>query len=105
MPTIPVIDDLDRCKIALQYIAEQQADSLTVVLELLVERLEDAIGQAHAQLCQCTCAGAAQARTASGAASRGGLTLLPGSQRTSPLWGAGDPKELDAAEEDLCPDA
>ena len=57
MATIPVIENLDRCKIALQYIAEGQADPLTVVLELLVERLEDAIGQAHAQLRQCTCAG------------------------------------------------
>ena len=46
----PVIDDLDRCKIALQYIAEGQSTSLTVVLELLLEQLEDAIGQAAAQL-------------------------------------------------------
>jgi hypothetical protein len=46
----PVIDDLDRCKIALQYIAEGQSTSLTVVLDLLLEQLEDAIGQAAAQL-------------------------------------------------------
>ena len=42
----PVIDDLDRCKMALQYIAEGQSTSLPVVLELLLEQLEDAIGQA-----------------------------------------------------------
>ena len=82
MATIPVIDDLDRCKIALQYLAEGQSDSLTVVLELLVERLEDAIGQAHAQLCQCTCAGSAQPRETPGAAPRGVLTVLPGSRQT-----------------------
>ena len=66
MATISVIDDLDRCKIALQYLAEGQSDSLTVVLELLVERLEDAIGQADAQLRQCTCAGAARPRATPG---------------------------------------
>ena len=101
----PVIDALDRCKIALQYLAEGQSDSLTVLLELLVQRLEDAIGQADAHLRQCTCAGAAQARTASGAAPRGGLTLLPGSRHPSPPWASGDAEELDAEEEGLCPDA
>jgi hypothetical protein len=40
----PVMDDLDRCKMALQYIAEGQSASLPVVLELLLEQLEDAIG-------------------------------------------------------------
>ena len=84
MATNPVINDLDRCKIALQYIAEGQSPSLTAVLELLVERLEEIIGQAHAQLRQCTCAGSAQPRVASGAASRGVLTLLPGSRQTPP---------------------
>jgi hypothetical protein len=38
-----MIDDLDRCKMALQYLAEGQSSSLTVVLELLLEPLEDAI--------------------------------------------------------------
>jgi hypothetical protein len=56
MATIPVIDALDRCTIALQYVAEMQSDSLDIVLELLLERLEDTIGQAHAQSRQCTCA-------------------------------------------------
>src|SRR5688572_12117417 len=78
----PVIDDLDRCKIALQYLAEGQSDSLTVVLELLVERLEDAIGQADAQLRQCTCAGSAQPRATPSTTPRGGLTVLPGSRQT-----------------------
>jgi hypothetical protein len=73
MATHPVIDALDRCKIALQYLAEGQSANLTVVLELLVERLEDAIGPAHAPLCQCTCAGSAQPRAASDAAPRGVL--------------------------------
>jgi hypothetical protein len=100
MATMSVIDDLDRCKIALQYLAEGQSDSLTVVLELLVERLEDAIGQADAQLRQCTCAGSAQRRVTP----RGVLTVLPGS-RQMPLPAAlGDAEDLDAAE-GPCPDA
>ena len=102
---MPVIDDLDRCKSALQYIADGQSDSLSAVLKLLVERLEDALGQAHAQLRQCTCGGSAQARTASGAAPRGVLTLLPSSQQTSPPWASGDTEDLDAEDEGLCPDA
>jgi hypothetical protein len=82
MATNPVINDLDRCKIALQYLAEGQSPSLTVILELLVERLEELIGQAYAQLRECTCQGAAQPQVASGAAPRGVLTLLPGSRQT-----------------------
>jgi hypothetical protein len=62
MAMMDVIDDLDRCKIALQYVAEMPSDSLTTVLELQLERLEDAIGQVHAQLRQCTCPVHAQAR-------------------------------------------
>jgi hypothetical protein len=50
MATMPVIDALDQCKIALQYVAERQSAGLTAVLDLLVERLDTAIGQAHAQL-------------------------------------------------------
>ena len=50
MAMIPVIEDLDRCKIALQWVAEMQSDSLTAVLEILLERLDDTIGQVHAQL-------------------------------------------------------
>jgi hypothetical protein len=95
----PVIDALDRCKIALQYLAEGQSDSFTVLLELLVERLEDAIGQADAHLRQCTCAGAAQARAMPGAAPRGVLTVLPGSQQPPLPAALGDAEALDAAAE------
>ena len=105
MATIPVIDDLDRCKIALQYLAEGQSDSLTVVFELLVERLEDAIGQAHAQLSQCTCAGSSKPRVTPGAAPRGVLTLLPGSRQTPPPSALTTPEDLDDAEARLYPDA
>ena len=44
MAMMPVIAELDRCKIALQCVAEMQSDSLTAVLEILLERLDDAIG-------------------------------------------------------------
>jgi hypothetical protein len=101
----PVIDDLDRCKIALQYIAEGQSDHLTVVLELLVERLEDAIGQAAAQLRQCTCAGSAQPRVTPSATPRGVLTVLPGSQQTPLPSALRDAADRDAAEEGPGPDA
>jgi hypothetical protein len=87
----PVIDDLDRCKSALQYIAEGQSTSLTVVLELLLEQLEDAIGQAEAQLRQCTCQGAARPRGVSSAASRGVLTLRPRSRQRHPRLGPPKP--------------
>jgi hypothetical protein len=74
MATIPVIDDLERCKIALQYVAERQSDSLTVVLELLVERLEDTIGQVHTQLHQGRCPSHDPLYEMPGPAPRGGLT-------------------------------
>jgi hypothetical protein len=90
MATIPMIDNLDRCKIALQYIAERQSESLAVLLELLLEQLEDAIGQADAQLRQCTCSVPSQPR--------GVLTILPGSWQTSPPSASGDAEALDAEE-------
>jgi len=105
MTTMSVIDDLDRCKIALQYLAEGQCDSLTVVLELLVEHLEEAIGQADAQLRQCTCGGSAQLRATPSAPPWGGLTVLPGSRQTPLPSAFGDAEDLDAAEEGSCPDA
>ena len=94
MATRPVIDDLDRCKSALQYVAEVQPPSLTAVLELLVERLEAIIGEAEAQLRQCTCQGAAQPRSV--------LTLFPGCRLMAPpaLVSA---TELDAEEEEPVP--
>jgi hypothetical protein len=105
MATIPVIDDLDRCKIALQYIAEGQSDSRTIVLELLVERLEDAIGQAYAQLRQCTCAGSSEPRETPGSGPRGVLTLLPSSRQTPFPPAPIAPEELYDTDECLCPDA
>jgi len=101
----PVIDELDRCKIALQYLAEGQSDSLTVVLELLVERLEDAIGQADAHLRQCTCAGSVQPRETPGSAPRGVLTVLPGSRQTPLPPASVVCEDLDDTEAHLCPDA
>ena len=105
MATLPVIDALDRCKIALQYIAERQSASCATLLELLLEQLEDAIGQGHAQLRQCTCAGTAQPRAASGATPRGVLTVLPGGWQTPPPPAPDASEALDAAKETLGPDA
>ena len=50
-----VIDELDRCKTALQVVAEMQSDGLATLLEILLECLDDAIGQVQAHLQQCTC--------------------------------------------------
>ena len=75
MATMPVIDALDQCKIALQYIAERQPDRLTAVLEILLERLDAAIGQVHAQRRQCQCHTAPRATPVP--ASRGALTVVP----------------------------
>src|SRR5262247_181463 len=80
MATIPVIDALDRCKVALQYVAEMQSNSLDIVLELLLEQLEEAIEQAHAQLRQCTCADTTHPRVVRGPAPREVLTRLPHSR-------------------------
>jgi hypothetical protein len=81
MAMISVIADLDRCKIALQYVAEMHSDSLTTVLELLLERLEDAIGQADAHLRQCTCQGHAPQSAPSVPGHSGVLTVLPPRQQ------------------------
>ena len=82
MAMMDVIDALDRCKIALQYVAEMQYDSLTTVLELLLGRLEDAIGQVQIQLHQCLCPVHAHARATSVPVSRRGLTMVPGPIQT-----------------------
>jgi hypothetical protein len=82
MAMMPVIEDLDRCKIALQWVAEMQADSRATVLELLLERLDDAIGQVHAQLRQCTCQAHSPRRATAGPAHPGVLTMLPGREQT-----------------------
>jgi hypothetical protein len=105
MATIPVIDDLDRCKIALQWVAEMQSDSLTAVLELLLERLEDAIGQAHAHLRQCPCPVHPQAHETSVSAPRRALTMIPRRRPTPPPPVPVAHEELHAGGESPCPDA
>jgi hypothetical protein len=55
MSSMQIIDELDRCKTALQVVAEMQSDGLATLLDLLIENLDSAIGQVQAQLRQCTC--------------------------------------------------
>ena len=55
MYTRELIDELDRCKTALQVVAEMQSDGMATLLELLLECLDDAIGQVQAHLQHCTC--------------------------------------------------
>lgn len=104
MAMLSVIDNLERCKIALQYIAERQSDSLTVVLEVLLERLDDAIGQVHTQLRQGVCAGPCPRETP-GPAPRGVLTLVPDSRQTPHPPASVPPEEPHAEDELSCPDA
>jgi hypothetical protein len=103
MAMMPVIEDLDRCKIALQYVAEMQADGLTTVLELLLERLDDAIGQVHAQLRQCTCQAHAPRRATSGPAHPGVLTMLPAHRETPRRPPPMAPEELPTGDDDQAP--
>ena len=55
MSNMEIIDELDRCKTALQVVAEMQSDGLATLLDLLIDNLDNAIGQVQAQLQQCTC--------------------------------------------------
>jgi hypothetical protein len=55
MSSRELIDELDRCKTALQVVAEMQSDGLAILLDLLLECLDDAIGQVQAHIQQCTC--------------------------------------------------
>jgi hypothetical protein len=55
MPSMQIIDELDRCKTALQVVAEMQSGGLETLLDLLIENLDSAIGQVQMQLQQCTC--------------------------------------------------
>ena len=55
MPSIEIIDELDRCKTALQVVAEMQSDGVATLLDLLIENLDSAIGQVQMQLQRCTC--------------------------------------------------
>ena len=55
MATRELIDELDRCKTALQVVAEMQSDGLATLLDLLLECLDNAIGRVQAHIQQCTC--------------------------------------------------
>jgi hypothetical protein len=55
MSTRELIDELDRCKTALQVVAEMQSAGLATLLDLLLECLDDAIGHVQAHIQQCTC--------------------------------------------------
>jgi len=55
MPNMQVIDELDKCKTALQVVAEMQSGGMETLLDLLIENLDSAIGQVQMQLQQCTC--------------------------------------------------
>ncbi len=55
MSTRELIDELDRCKTALQVVAEMQSDGLATLLDLLLECLDEAIGRVQAHIQQCTC--------------------------------------------------
>ena len=55
MSTRELIDELDRCKTALQVVAEMQSDGMGTLLDLLLDCLDDAIGQVQAHIQQCTC--------------------------------------------------
>jgi hypothetical protein len=103
MAMMPVIEDLDRCKIALQYVAEMQSDSLTTVLELLLERLDGAIGQVHAQLRQCTCQAHAPRRATAGPAHPGVLTMLPERRQTPRCPPPVAPEELPTGDDGQAP--
>ncbi len=82
MATMPLIDELDRCKTALQVVAEMQSDELATLLELLIERLDDAIGQVQAHIRQCTCQARLRDLGATVPVCRGALTVC---QRPSPI--------------------
>lgn len=105
MATMPVIDNLDRCKIALQCVAEMQSDSLTTVFDLLLERLEDAIGQVHAHLRQCRCPVHPQARETSVPAPRRVLTMVPRHRQPPHPPAPVAPEDLHAGNEISCSDA
>ena len=99
MALMHVLDDLDRCKIALQYIAEMQSDSLTTVLELLLERLENAIGQVQTQRRQCTCSVHSHARKTPVPAPRRALTVFPGRLQTPRRSTPVAPEDLPSGDE------
>jgi hypothetical protein len=105
MATMPVIDELDRCKIALQYVAEMQSDSLTAVFDLLLERLEDAIGQVHAHLRQYPCPVHPQAHETPVPTPHRVLTVVPRHRQTPHSPAPVVLEDLHAGNESPCADA
>jgi len=75
MYTRELIDELDRCKTALQVVAEMQPDGLATLLDLLLECLDDAIGQVQAHIQQCTCQDLSSDPETSAPLRRGALTM------------------------------
>ena len=82
MPSIEIIDELDRCKIALQVVAEMQSGGLATLLDLLIDNLDEVIGQVQAQLQQCTCQARPSDLDAPVALRRGAITMY---QRPRPV--------------------
>jgi len=82
MPSMDIIDELDRCKIALQVVAEMQSGGLATLLDLLIDNLDEAIGQVQAQLQRCTCQTHSSDLDAPVALRRGAITMY---QRPRPV--------------------
>ena len=82
MPSMQVIDELDRCKTALQVVAEMQSGGLATLLDLLLECLDNTIGQVQTQLQQCTCQGRHHDLPPPVPLRRGAITVY---QRPSPV--------------------
>ena len=77
MPSMQIIDELDRCKTALQVVAEMQSGGVATLLDLLIENLDNAIGQVQAQLRQCTCPDRSDDLDAPVPLHRGAITVYP----------------------------
>jgi hypothetical protein len=82
MASMQIIDELDRCKTALQVVAETQSGGLATLLDLLLENLDSAIGQVQAQLRQCTCSARPCDLDAPAPLHRGAITMY---QRPKPV--------------------
>ena len=82
MPSIEIIDELDRCKMALQVVAEMQSGGLATLLDLLIDHLDEAIGQVQAQLQRCTCQARPRDLDAPVPLRRGAITMY---QRPRPV--------------------
>ena len=84
MPSMEIIDELDRCKTALQVVAEMQSDGLATLLDILLECLDNTIGQVQAQLRQCTCQARHHDLTPPVSLHRGALTVYQRPEPVSP---------------------